>query len=57
MNAARAKVEPKANLKVGFLLRDDRTRDASMRCRSLRIPRRSTPQREAICELVRNASL
>lgn len=41
---------PKASLKVGFLLRADRTREDSMRWRILSMASRSTPHREATCE-------
>lgn len=41
---------PKASLKVGFLLRADRTREDSMRWRILSTASRSTPHREATCE-------
>lgn len=50
MNAASAKVVPKASLKVGFLLRADRTREDSMRWRILSTASRSTPHREATCD-------
>lgn len=50
MNAASAKVVPKASLKVGFFSRADRTLEDSMRCRILRAESRSTPHREATCD-------
>lgn len=38
---------PNASLKVGFLLREDKTREDSTFCRIFNIPSRSIPLREA----------